>query len=112
VNLTISLDESLAARLREEASARSLSPEQTARELLGGALGRLAEEEAWRQVHRRRGELIRKARDGALTAEEGAELDRLQAAVDQRLAPVDAQLLAAAEQFRRLAEGLPDAPAP
>jgi hypothetical protein len=32
--------------------------------------------------------------------------------VDRRLEPMDRQLLATAEQFRRLAEGLPDEPNP
>jgi hypothetical protein len=112
VNLTISLDEPLATQLQQEASTRRLSPEQVARDLLGSALGRLAEEERWRQVNRRRGDLIRKSRDLGLTAEESKELDRLQAAIDQRLDPVDRQLLAAAEQLRQLAEGLPDATNP
>ena len=112
MDVTISLDESLSAQLRQEACARKLSPEQTARDLLGGALDKLAEQQLWREVHRRRGELIRRSRDLGLTAEEGRELDRLQAEVDQRLAPVDRQLLAAAEQIRKLAAGLPDAPGP
>jgi hypothetical protein len=112
MNLTISLDEPLAAQLQQEASARRLSPEQVTRDLLGSALGKIAEEEAWRDVNRRRGELIGKSRAIGLTAEESKELDQLQAAVDQRLAPMDQRLLAAAEQLRQLAEGLPDATNP
>src|SRR5262245_55974471 len=109
MNLTISLDEPLAAQLRREASARDLSPEQAARELLGGALHRIAEEEAWHASNQRRGELIRKSRDLGLTPAESSELDQLQAAVDQRLAPIDQRLLAIAEEFRQRAERLPDA---
>ena len=112
MNLTISIDEALAAQLHREASARRLAPEQVARDILGCALGKIAEEEAWRQVNQRRADLIRKSRNLHLTAEESQELDRLQAAVDQRLEPMDRQLLAAAEQFRQLAEGLPDATNP
>src|SRR5437764_926377 len=44
MNLTISLDEPLAAQLRREASTRRLSPEQVALDLLAGALGRIAED--------------------------------------------------------------------
>src|SRR5688500_5880380 len=44
MNLTLSLDESLATQLRQEASTRHLSPEQAALELLGGALGKIAED--------------------------------------------------------------------
>jgi hypothetical protein len=108
MNLTISLDEPLATQLQQAASARRLSPEQVARDLLGSALGTIAEEETWRQLNRCRGKLIRKSRDHGLTAEESKELDRLQAAVDQRLGPMDWELLAAAQQFRQLAAGLSD----
>lgn len=109
MNLTISLDEALAAQLQREASARRLAPEQLARELLGDVLDTIAKEAVWEQANRRRGELIRKSRAVCLSAEESKELDQLQAAVDQRLEPMDRQLIAAAEQFRQLAEGLPDA---
>ncbi len=43
MNLTISLNEPLAAQLQREASTRQLSPEQVAIALLGGALGKIAE---------------------------------------------------------------------
>jgi len=85
MNLTISLDEPLAEQLRWRASEKDLSPEQAARELLGHALHRLAEEEAWRESNQRRAELIRKSRSLGLTAEEGAELDHLQAETYRRL---------------------------
>ena len=44
MNLTLSLDEPLATQLRREASTRHLSPEQVALDLLGGALGQIAED--------------------------------------------------------------------
>src|ERR1700684_4438050 len=78
MHLTISLDEPLAEQLRRQASAKDLSPEQTARELLGHALHRIAEEEAWGESSQRRAELIQKSRSFGLTVEEGNELDRLQ----------------------------------
>ena len=112
MNLTISLEEPLAEQLRRQASTRDLSAEQAAHEILGSALARIADEEAWHASNRRRAELIRKSRDLGLTTEESNELDWLQAAVDQRLAPMDRQLLAVAEEFRQLAERLPDAMAP
>jgi hypothetical protein len=112
MNLTISLDEPLAARLRQEAAARQVTPEQAAAELLGQALDERARQAAWQHVNRRRAELIRKARDAGLTPEEGRELDQLQTAVDQSLAPQDQQLIEMAEELRRLAEGLPDAVCP
>jgi plasmid stability protein len=112
MHLTISLDESLADQLRRRASAKDLSPEQAARELLGHALHRIAEEEAWHESSQRRAELIQKSRSLGLTAEESCELDRLQAATDQRLEAMDRRLLGVAEEFRQLAERLPDATEP
>jgi hypothetical protein len=112
MNLTISLDEALAEQLRRRASAQDLSPEQAARELLGHALHRIAEEEAWGLSNQRRAALLQKARSLGLTAEEARELDRLQAAIDQRLEATDRQLLAVAEEFRQRAERLPDATEP
>jgi hypothetical protein len=112
MHLTISLDEALAEQLRRRASARDLSPEQAARELLGHALHRIAEEEAWALSNRRRADLIQKSRSLGLTVEEGRELDRLQAALDLRLEATDRQLLGVAEEFRQLAERLPDATEP
>jgi hypothetical protein len=85
MQLTISLNDSLAAQLRRQASAKDLSPEQAARDFLGHALHRIAEEEVWRESSQRRAELIQKSRIIDLTAEEGSELDRLQTASDQRL---------------------------
>jgi hypothetical protein len=97
MNLTISLDEPLAEQLRQRASAQHLSPEQAARELLNHALHRLAEEEASRESNQRRAALIRKSRSLGLTEKESDELDRLQAATDQRLEATDRQLLGVAE---------------
>ena len=102
MNLTLSLDEPLAAQLREEASSRHRAPEQFARDILGSALGKMAEEKAWSQVNRRRAELIRKSRDSGLTAVESKELDQLQRSIDRHLEPMDRQLIAAAEQFEPL----------
>ena len=112
MQLTISLDEPLAEHLRRQASAHDLSPEQAARELLGHALHRIAEEETRRQSNQRRGELIQKGRGLGLTAEEGRELDHLQATLDRRLEATDRQLLGVAEEFRQLADRLPDATEP
>jgi hypothetical protein len=100
MQLTISLDEPLAEQLRRLASAKALSPEQAARELLDHALRRIAEEEAWGQANQRRAELIQKSRRLGLTAEESRELDRLQAATNQRLEATDRQLLGMAKEFR------------
>jgi hypothetical protein len=52
--------------------------------------------------------LIGKSRRQGLTLKESRDLAHLQILVDQRLEPTDQRLLAAAEPFRKLAEGLPD----
>lgn len=109
MHLTISIDKPLAEQLQRRASAKELSPEQAASELLGDALHRIAEEEACRESSQRRAELIQKSRRGGLSAEEGIELDRLQAAIDQRLEATDRRLLEMAEDLRQRAERLPDA---
>ena len=112
MHLTISLDEALAEQLRQRASARALSPEQVASELLSDALHQIAEDEAWGLSNQWRAALIQKSRCLGLTAEEGRELDRLQATLDQRLEETDRQLLAVAEEFRQRPQGLPDATEP
>ncbi|MBY0522103.1 MAG: hypothetical protein K2R98_01815 [Gemmataceae bacterium] len=112
MHLTISLDEPLADQLRRQASARDLSPEQTAREILDHALNQIAEKEAQRESSQRRAELIQKSRSPGLTPQESVELDCLQGALDQRLEAMDRQLLGVAEEFHRLAERLPDATGP
>src|SRR5438128_1103499 len=101
MNVTISLDEKQAAHLQRQASSRQLSPEQFARDLFGDALGRIVEEERWGAMNRRRLELPGKSRSSGLSAAEAKELEQLQAAVDRRLEPMDRQLFAAAEHFRR-----------
>ena len=112
MKLTIALDEKQAAHLQKQASSRQLSPEQHARDLLGDALGKIEEAATWGALNRRRLDLIGKNRSSGLSAEEAKELEQLQVAVDRRLEPMDRQLLAAAEQFRHVAEGLPDEPNP
>jgi hypothetical protein len=112
MNLTISLDETQTAHLQRQARSRQIAPEQLARDLLGTALNTMLEDEKWEECNRRRVELIHKSRAPGLTADEATKLDLLQSAVDQRLAPMDRQLLRAAEEMRRIAEGLPDEPSP
>jgi hypothetical protein len=106
MDLTISLDEALAEQLRRRAPANEVSPEQAATELLGRALHRIAEEEAWDCSNQRRGELIQKSRSIGLTPEESREMDDLQAALDQRLEAMDRQLFDVAEGFREAKDDL------
>lgn len=92
MTVTIQLNDALATQLQQKAAAHQLSLEEFAVRLLDGALGRLADDE-WTERNRRRLELIRKSCAGSLSAEEQAELQALQAELDQRLEPLDDQLL-------------------
>jgi hypothetical protein len=112
MNLTISLDEAQAGQLQRQAATRQMAPEELAQSILHEALGKLAEEEQWNVLNRRRVELIRKSRTSGLTASEEEDLRRLQDAVDRKLEPIDQQLLAQARQFQHLAEQLTDEPRP
>ena len=112
MNLTILLEEPFAAQLREAASARRLTPEQVARDILGAGLSQIVEEERWRPLNQRRRELIRMSRESGLSSEEQSELDRLQAILDTRLEAVDEQVTATAEAVFRRAKGLRDATKP
>ena len=109
MNLIILLEEPIAGQLREAASARSLTPEQAARDILGAALHEIGEEERWRPSNQRRHELIRKSRECGLTSVEISELEHLQAALDARLEGMDEQMIAAAERVFQRAKGLRDA---
>ncbi len=112
MEVTISFDEPTASRLRDRASARHLSPEEAVRDIVGAALRVEAGEEAWVRANQRRVELINQSIYGVLSDAERQELEKLQAAAIARVAPVDKQLLAVADEFRRLAEALPDAAKP
>ncbi len=54
-------------------------------------MSKIAEETEWLQAHQRRSDLIGKSRDQGLSAEERAELERLQTSVEQ--APIDLSAL-------------------
>ena len=107
--MTISLDGLLERRLREQASARRQSAEEAAVAMLVKGLDK-ADDEALRRSNQRRAELITREVNGGLSSPEAEELARLDAELRARLAPIDGQLLAVAEEFHRLAGGLPDAP--
>jgi hypothetical protein len=52
--------------------------------------------------------LIHKSAITSLSREEAAELEALQAALDQRLAPMDEQLLTVVADMQRTVAALPD----
>lgn len=112
MEFTVQLEDVLAEELRRQASDEHTSVEELAQRLMRDALQERVAARRWCSQNRRRLDLIGKSRSASLSAEEARELEDLQAAVDQRLEPMDRQLLATAEQFRRLAEGLADEPTP
>ncbi|MBL8797317.1 MAG: hypothetical protein JNM56_25670, partial [Planctomycetia bacterium] len=80
--------------LRSAASARNVSPEELGSELLGGAIEKIEPATDGPDRNRRRGELIdKKYHSGGLTAAEVQELEVLQVALEQQLAPLDQKRL-------------------
>jgi hypothetical protein len=102
--VTIQLNDSLAAQLQERASARSVSLEEFTAHLLDDALGQLQAADQWAAQNRRRLDLIRKSCTTNLTCQEQEELQGLQAALDQRLEPLDDQLLENLRQWQSAAK--------
>jgi hypothetical protein len=108
MTLTIPLDEALTSQLRQYAADRQLSIEAFAAQLLHEAVMQLADTTCWQQHNQRRVALIHKSLTMPLSREEGAELETLQAALDQRLASMDDQLLTALEGMQHAVQALPD----
>ena len=77
--------------------------------LSGQAVAQLTDMVDWQQHNQRRIALIHKSVTTSLSREETAELERLQAALDQRLASMDDQLLAVVASMQQAVETLPDA---
>ena len=99
----ILLDENLAAQLKRQAEAKSLSVEQYAREILGQAVA-TETDLAWRACNERRVALIRRQFSGGLTGHEEAELRRLQEQADEQLDQLDEQRLADVRRLRSRVE--------
>jgi chorismate-pyruvate lyase len=106
--LTITLDEAMTVQLRQQAAARQVSMEECAMQLLSEAVAQLADTTRWQQYNQRRVALIHKSAITSLSREEAAELEALQAALDQRLTPMDEQLLTVVADMQRTVAALPD----
>ncbi len=103
MSVTIELNDVLAAQLQEKASARRLSLQEFTVHLLDGALGQLATDDEWAAQNRRRLDLIYKSYTSSLSCQEQAELQELQAALDQRLEPLDDRLLDTLREWQNAA---------
>jgi DNA-binding transcriptional regulator YbjK len=108
MTLTITLDEVLTAQLRQHAAALKVSLEECAAQLLNAAVTQLADAARWQQHNQRRVALIHRSVTATLSHEEAAELEQLQAALDQRLDPIDEQLLTVMADLQRAVTALPD----
>ena len=112
MTLTITLDEALTAQLRQHAATRQMSMEECATQLLSEVVLQLTDTASWQQHNQRRVALIHKSITTPLSPEEVAELERLQAALDQRLAPIDEQMLTGVADMQQAVAALPDATQP
>jgi hypothetical protein len=108
MTLTVTLDEALTVQLEQHAVARQLSLEECATQLLNEAVAQLADMTRWQQSNQRRIALIHQSVTTSLSREEAVELEVLQAALDQRLAPMDEQLLTVVAGMQRAVVALPD----
>jgi hypothetical protein len=108
MTLTITLDEALTAQLRQHAAARQMSMEECATQLLSKVVLQLADTARWQQHNQRRVALIHKSMTTPLSPEEAAELERLQATLDQCLASIDEQLLTVVADMQQAVAALPD----
>jgi hypothetical protein len=105
--VTIQLNDTLAAQLQEKAAAHRLSLQEFTVNLLDGALGQLDADGEWAVQNQRRLDLIHKSYTSSLSCQEQAELQGLQAALDQRLEPLDDRLLDTLRQWQSAARQLP-----
>jgi hypothetical protein len=108
MSVTIVLDDSLADQLRAQARAAQQPVEALAHELLAEAVRQRGLSAAWNRKNQRRVELIRKSTRRGLSIEEQAELDRLQAELDERLGHWDDALLGGLGGLEQAIENLRD----
>ena len=108
MTLTITLDEAMTMQLQQHAAARQVSMEECATQLLSEAVAQLADTARWQQYNQRRVALIHKSATTSLSREEAVELEALQAALDQRLASMDDQMLSFVAGMQRAVAALPD----
>ncbi|MDP6356161.1 MAG: hypothetical protein QF473_13715 [Planctomycetota bacterium] len=110
MTITIEIGDPLASILQSTAASHQLTASQLASNLLAEVLGE--DDEEWALLNARRIELIRKSNREGLSSEEGAELQCLQDAADQRLERRDLQMLGQLNHFRNEVKSLPLKEAP
>lgn len=108
MDLMVSLPDNLAHELTTRASQEQQSAEAFASHLLGDALHRLCQSDAWRERNQRRLSLIQKSITETLDAAEQLELEQLQTEMDQHFEASDNQLLDTLKRMKQEVQHLPD----
>jgi hypothetical protein len=85
----LTLDDELVVRLQRQAQARQTPWQQWARMILTQASDRSGDPPSWKQLNRRRLDLIQRKYHGGLEEAEARELTALQALADQQLQALD-----------------------
>ena len=106
MSVTIVLNDRLADELRAQARVEQQPVEALAQELLAEAVRQRGLAAAWDRRNQRRVETIRKSTRRGLSVEEQAELDSLQADVDERLGHWDDELFEQLSDLEQAAENL------
>ena len=104
--LTITLDDELAGRLQSQARARTVSAEQWALMILAQAIEHSDDEPSWKQLNRRRLELIHRKYHGGLDEAQESELTALQAVADKHLESLDRPRLDWLRPYEALADNV------
>jgi hypothetical protein len=107
MEVTLQLEDTLAAELRQQASDEHTSVEELAQRLMRDALQERISARRWSAQNRRRLELIARRLTGPLGAEE-EELRQLQLLAYERAAPFDKVLLQTVATLRQEREQLPE----
>ena len=103
MQLTITLDDQLAANVEKRAEKSQLPITDWVMSLIAREAEISNETEAWEKLNARRFTLIEKRYRGSLSEEESQELEKLQQSVDLALQPWDDELL---EQLKPLEEAV------
>ena len=106
MSVTIVLNDLLADQLRAQARAEQQPVEVLAHELLAESVRQRGLSAAWDRQNQQRVKLIRKSTRRGLSTEEQAELDRLQADLDERLGHRDDELLGELSGLEQAVENL------
>lgn len=108
MEVTLQLEDTLAAELRQQAADEHTSVEELAQRLMHDALQERTAARRWSTQNRRRLELIAKRLTAPLGADEEEEFRQLQSLACERAAPFDKALLQTVATLRQELEQLPE----